>query len=77
MIALEQSLFDATDRIKYSTEAGVSAPTASNDLRRLLDAGLIVQRGRGRATRYLASERLAAAAGGAYDLVMRSAPPSG
>ena len=36
-----------------------SAPTASNDLRRLLDAGLITQQGRGPTTRYLASERLA------------------
>jgi Fic family protein len=58
VIALEQSLFDGTDRTKYVAEAGVSAPTASNDLRRLLDAGLISQRGRGRTTRYVASERL-------------------
>jgi Fic family protein len=58
VIALEQSLFDGTDRAKYAAEAGVSAPTASNDLRRLLDAGLIAQRGRGRTTRYVASERL-------------------
>lgn len=59
VIALEQSLFDGTDRAKYAAEARVSAPTASNDLRRLLDAGLITQRGRGRTTRYVASERLA------------------
>jgi Fic family protein len=59
VIALEQSLFDGTDRAKYSTEAGVSSPTASNDLRRLLDAGLITQQGRGPTTRYVASERLA------------------
>jgi Fic family protein len=58
-IALEQSLFDGTNRAKYSSEADVSAPTASSDLRRLLDAGLITQRGRGRSTRYVASERLA------------------
>jgi Fic family protein len=58
VIALEQSLFDATDRTKYADEAGVSAPTASNDLRRLLDAGLITRQGRGRATRYVASERV-------------------
>jgi hypothetical protein len=36
----------------------VSAPTASNDFRRLLDAGLVIQQGRGRATRYLASDSL-------------------
>jgi len=59
VIALEQSLFDGTDRARYSAEAGVSSPTASNDLRRLLDAGLITQRGRGPATRYVAAERLA------------------
>jgi DNA-binding transcriptional ArsR family regulator len=34
----------------------VSPQTASNDLRRLLDAGLVVQRGKGRTTRYLASD---------------------
>ena len=59
MIALEQSLFDGTDRASYSAEATVSAPTASNDLRRLLDAGLITQQGRGPTTKYHASERLA------------------
>jgi Fic family protein len=58
-IALEQSLFDGADRASYSAEADVSAPTASNDLRRLLDAGLITRRGRGPTTRYVASERLA------------------
>ena len=36
----------------------MSAPTASNDLRRLVDAGLVVQRGKGRTTRYVASEAL-------------------
>lgn len=58
-IALEQSLFDGTDRASYSSEADVSTPTASNDLRRLLDAGLIAQQGRGPSTRYVASEHLA------------------
>jgi Fic family protein len=59
VIALEQSLFQGTDRAVYVAEADVSAPTASSDLRRLLDAGLISQRGRGPATRYVASEQLA------------------
>lgn len=58
VIALEQSLFQGTDRTSYVAEADVSAPTASSDLRRLLDAGLIVQRGRGRTTRYVASDSL-------------------
>ena len=57
-IALEQSLFQGTDRAAYATEADISAPTASSDLRRLLDAGLIAREGRGRATRYAASESL-------------------
>ncbi len=59
VIALEQSLFQGTDRTAYVAEAAVSAPTASSDLRRLLDAGLISQRGRGPAIRYVASEQLA------------------
>jgi Fic family protein len=58
VIALEQSLFDGVDRTSYATEADVSAPTASNDLRRLLDAGLVAQRGKGRSTRYVASAAL-------------------
>lgn len=60
VIALEQSLSQGVDRASYAAEAEVSAPTASNDLRRVLDAGLVVQRGKGRATRYLASEALRA-----------------
>jgi DNA-binding transcriptional ArsR family regulator len=56
VIALEQSLFQGADRASYTAEADVSPPTASNDFRRLLDAGLVVQRGRGRTTRYVASE---------------------
>lgn len=60
VIALEQSLFDATDRATYAAEAEVSAPTATNDLRRLLDAGLIEQQGRGPSTHYVATERLTA-----------------
>ena len=59
VIALEQSLFQGTDRAAYVAEADVSAPTASSDLRRLLDAGLISQLGRGPTTRYVASEHLA------------------
>ena len=58
VIALEQSLFRGVDRASYAAEADVSAPTASNDFRRLLDAALVVQRGRGRTTRYFASESL-------------------
>jgi Fic family protein len=58
VIALEQSLFQGTDRAAYIAEAEVSAPTASNDLRRLRDAGLISRRGRGPSTRYVASEGL-------------------
>lgn len=58
VIALEQSLFQGVDRALYTGEADVSQPTASNDFRRLLDAGLVAQRGKGRSTRYVASESL-------------------
>jgi DNA-binding transcriptional ArsR family regulator len=58
VIALEQALIGGTDRGRYSTEAEISPATATNDLRRLLDAGLITQRGRGRSTRYQASPTL-------------------
>ncbi len=58
VIALEQSLFQGVDRTSYTAEGDVSPPTASNDFRRLLDAGLVVQQGKGRSTRYVASESL-------------------
>jgi hypothetical protein len=57
-IALEQSLFHGVDRSSYMAEADIAAPTASSDLRRLLDAGLVVQLGKGRTTRYVASDDL-------------------
>ena len=57
-IALEQSLLGGTERGKYGEEAEVSPATASADFRRLLDAGLVVQRGRGRSTGYVASDLL-------------------
>lgn len=57
-IALEQSLNGRTDRGRYGAEADVSPATASADIRRLLDAGLLDQRGQGRGTAYIASERL-------------------
>lgn len=58
VIALEQTLFGAADRAAYAQEAGVSPATASADFRRLVDAGLVVQHGMGRATRYLATDAL-------------------
>jgi Fic/DOC family len=58
VIALEQSLFDGTDRAAYASEAEISLATASSDLRRLLDAGLVTQVGRTRSTRYVASDEL-------------------
>jgi Fic family protein len=58
VIALEQSLAGGTDRARYGDEADVSPATASADFRRLHDAGLVEQRGRGRNTSYLASPRL-------------------
>jgi hypothetical protein len=58
VIALEHSLFDGVERAAYAGEAGISLASASSDLRRLVDAGLVVQRGRTRSTRYLASTTL-------------------
>ncbi|MBS1677804.1 MAG: Fic family protein [Actinobacteria bacterium] len=63
VIALEQALHGTTDRATYSEEAEVSAATASADLRRLVDAGLLAQRGRGRNVNYVADERLTEASG--------------
>ena len=57
-LPLEQSLIGGSDRAKYSEEADVSPATASADFRRLLDAGLVQQTGKGRSTRYRASSRL-------------------
>jgi Fic family protein len=58
VIALEQSLVGGTERGKYGKEAGVSPATASADFRRLLDAGFVSRRGRGRNIGYVASSRL-------------------
>jgi Fic family protein len=60
VIALEQSLLGGSSRGLYAREAQVSLATATADFRRLLDAGLVVQRGQGRTTRYYASEELRA-----------------
>jgi Fic family protein len=57
-IALEQGLMGRTDRARYAAEAGVSPATASADIRRLLDAGLLEQRGQGRNTAYASTRRL-------------------
>ena len=57
-IALEQSLTGRTDRARYGAEADVSPATASADVRRLLDAGLLERRGMGRGTSYVASGQL-------------------
>jgi Fic family protein len=58
VIALEQSLLGGTDRSKYADEAEVSPATASADLRRLVDAGLVDQVGRARASSYTAGATL-------------------
>ncbi len=57
-IALEQALIGGADRSTYAAEAEISAATASADLRRLTDAGLVDVEGRGRSVRYLPAERL-------------------
>lgn len=63
VIALEQSLFEGLERKAYAGEADISLATATTDLRRLSDAGLLTQQGRTRSTKYLASETLRAHVG--------------
>lgn len=58
VVALEQSLFEGIERKAYAAEADVSLATATTDLRRLVDTGLITQHGRTRSTKYVASEAL-------------------
>jgi Fic family protein len=58
VIALEQALMGGTDRTSYAAEANVSPATASADFRRLVDAGLVDQAGRGRSVRYQPTEKL-------------------
>jgi len=58
VVALEQSLFEGATRPTYSAEAGISPQTAGDDLRRLLDAGLVRREGRTRNVRFIAAEGL-------------------
>jgi Fic family protein len=58
VIALEQSLLDGAERASHAAEADISLATATSDLRRLVDAGLVTQLGRTRSTRYVASDQL-------------------
>ena len=58
VIALERSLFGGVERKAYAAEADVSLATATTDLRRLVDAGVITQQGRTRSTKYVASDGL-------------------
>lgn len=58
--ALERCLSGGTERAAYAAEAGVSPATASADLRRLLDAGLVERKGTTRDARYVPSAMLLA-----------------
>jgi Fic family protein len=60
VIALEQGLLGGTDRSRYAEEADVSPATASADLRRLVDAGLLEAQGRTRNLSYVANDALRA-----------------
>lgn len=60
VIALDQALTAGTDRARYAAEAEIALATATGDLRRLLDAGLLVQGGAGRSVRYAPSAALLA-----------------
>jgi Fic family protein len=59
-IALERALTGGCDRSGYSAEADVSLPTATNDLRRLVDAELVQSVGAARSTHYLPTDNLKA-----------------
>jgi Fic family protein len=67
VIALERGLCGGFEPAAYVAEAEVSRQTATSDLRRLLDAGLLRREGRTRTVRYVASDALRARidAGGA------------
>lgn len=56
--ALQESLLDGVDRTAYATTVDVTLPTATSDLRRLLDAGLVTQVGGGASPWYVGSEAL-------------------
>lgn len=64
VIALEQALMGRADRASYAAEADISPATASADFRRLVDAGLVDQTGRGRSVRYEPTEGLRGQAAG-------------
>jgi Fic family protein len=56
--ALEAALAGGVDRRSYVAESGVSEATASADLRRLADSGLLLREGAGRDARYRAADAL-------------------
>lgn len=56
--ALQDGLLGSVDRAAFAAAAGVSPATATGDLRRLVDAGLLTQRGQGRTTSYVAADGL-------------------
>jgi Fic family protein len=58
VIALEQAVTGGLDRAGYQSEADVSPATATTDLARLGDAGLLSRRGRGPSTAYEATDAL-------------------
>jgi Fic family protein len=64
VIALEQALMGGTDRARFAADADVALVTATGDLRRLVDAGLLTPEGGGRAARYAPSDALRAAVAG-------------
>jgi len=76
VIALEQALIGGTDRASYSDEADISPASATNDFRRLLDVGLLSQRGRGRNIRYHASDALRRDVATAIETALRTGTPS-
>lgn len=60
---MERNLIGGTGRASYAAEANISPATATGDLRRLMDCGLITQSDRARSVRYGASAALRTAVG--------------
>ena len=58
VIALGHSVFSGIARAADALEAGISLATATSDIRRLVEAGLVTQRGRAGSTRDTATDGL-------------------
>ncbi len=56
--AIDLAMHEMLTRATYVAESETSVPTAALDIRRLVEAGFLTQRGAGRSTSYVASDSL-------------------